>query len=68
MRVPLIGTKDANSPENRVYPALDGAAKIVFSEKDGTPSIHTAHAIKCMDTLSSGKAEIPFWLDSVFDN
>lgn len=40
----------------------------MFSEKDGTPSIHTAHAIKCMDTLSSGKAEIPFWLDGVFDN
>ena len=68
MRIPLIGTKDANSPENRVYPALDASAKIIFDEADGVPSIHKVHAIKCMDMLPSGKSEIPFWLDGVYDN
>ena len=68
MRIPLIGTKEANTPENRVYPALDGAAKIVFDEADGAPSVHKVHAIKCMDSLPSGKSEFPFWLDGVYDN
>lgn len=68
MRIPLIGTKDANSPENRVYPALDASAKIIFDEADGVPSIHKVHAIKCMDSLLSGKSEFPFWLDGVYDN
>lgn len=68
MRIPLIGTKDANTPENHVYPALDGSAKIVFYEADGEPSAHMVRAIKCMDILPSGKTEIPFWLDGVYNN
>lgn len=68
MRIPLIGTKDASSPESRVYPALDSSARIVFDEADGMPSVHTVHAIRCMDILPTGKSEFPFWLDGVYDN
>ena len=68
MRIPLIGTKEANTPEDLVKPALDVSANIIFDEEDGVPSVHKAHAIQCMDILTSGRSEVPFWLNGVYDN
>lgn len=67
MRRTLIDTKDANTQENQLYPALDGGGKIKFGGQDGTPACYNVQTIKCLDILQNGKNEIPFWLNDIRD-
>ena len=67
MRVPLIGMRDANSPQDCIYPALDSATHVVFTAEDGTPAVHKLHEIKCMDMLTTKQTDFPFVLEGAPD-
>lgn len=63
MRVALVYTKDANTEENAIFPALDGNANIVFTEKDGEVSKYTVDSVKCIDMIQGGGVEVRFALN-----
>ena len=67
MRIPIISSKEANTREDALFPELDRDARIVLDEKDGKAATFLVQNVKCMDFISTGKGEIPFWLNGVRD-
>jgi hypothetical protein len=63
MRVPLIGTLEANACESGPFPALDAQAKIIYTAADGdNRTTLSMDKVNCMDVVN-GRNEICFNFD-----